>query len=24
MEDSRWWGQVKSRGPELRDLLLKI
>ena len=24
MEESRWWGQVKSRGPELRDLLLKI
>jgi len=22
MEDSRWWEQIKSRGPELRDLLL--
>jgi lysozyme len=24
MEDSRWWGQVKSRGPELQELLLSI
>ena len=24
MEQSRWWGQVKSRGPELRQLLLDI
>jgi len=22
MENSRWWGQIKSRGPALRDLLL--
>ena len=24
MEQSRWWGQVKSRGPELQQLLLDI
>ena len=24
MENSRWWGQVKSRGPELQELLLSI
>ena len=24
MQDSRWWGQVKSRGPELQELLVSI